>query len=95
MNATKLIVLGTLVTVLGGLPTASRAVDLVNEDQKTYPVTIEIYDDVRKFRLRPGETVPDVCVECSISIPDAGQIDTDPGDVIIIRDGDFVVHVPS
>lgn len=87
----RFLLLSMLMVASTALPRQALAVDLINEDEVAYDVLIEEADSKRTLSLRPGESVPDICRSCDITVDGIGTISTQHGDTIIIRGRNFQV----
>ena len=79
-----------LVLAIGvAVPAVAPAVDVVNEDRRAHEVTIAEKDrpGVWSQTIEPGETLADVCIQCTIEVDNLGRIDAAGAEVITIRDG--------
>lgn len=67
---------------------AASAVEIENEDESTYEVTVTEGNDSNSFTLGPGMRERDLCEEkCTISVQGRGQIEAQEDDVVVIREG--------
>lgn len=68
-------------------PRISEAVDLKNEDSKTYKVGIHERSFTTWTSVSGGTTLYGVCPECRIEVVGLGTVRASGADVVIIRDG--------
>ena len=68
-------------------PRTSEAVDLRNEDSKTYKVGIHERSFTTWTSVSGGTTLYGVCPECRIEVVGLGTVRASGADVVIIRDG--------
>ena len=68
-------------------PRISEAVDLRNEDSKTYKVGVHERSFTTWTSVSGGTTLYGVCPECRIEVVGLGTVRASGADVVIIRDG--------
>lgn len=64
------------------------AADLVNSDEVSYTIFVDLDDASKTITIAPKEKISDVCRNCYIEIdgnPDGVSIDNEP--LVIIKDG--------
>ena len=68
-------------------PRTSEAVDLRNEDSKTYKVGVHERSFTTWTSVSGGTTLYGVCPECRIEVVGLGTVRASGADVVVIRDG--------
>ena len=66
------------------------AVEIENQDDQVYEVTIIEGQDQSTFTLGPGMKESDLCEgRCTIAVEGRGQIEAEEDDVVVIRGGEL------
>ncbi len=68
-------------------PRISEAVDLKNEDSKTYKVGVHERSFTTWTSVSGGTTIHGICPECRIEIVGLGTVRASGSDVVVIRNG--------
>lgn len=79
-----------LVATVGvAVPAPAPAVDIVNADRRAHEVTVieRNRPGVWSLTIEIGETLADVCIQCTIEVDKVGRIDASGAEVVTIRDG--------
>ena len=75
---------GALIALSG----TARAVEIQNEDEETYQVTVTEGEDSATFTLGPRMTEGELCEgKCTIKIEGMGSIEVEKDEVVLIRSG--------
>ena len=83
------LLLGTLAT------TSAQAIDLRNEDSRTYTVQVTSTAMTKDVEARSMSMSIIVCVgQCSFYVPGIGKVEAEGSDVVTIRNG-RIVRVPA
>ena len=79
---------GAMLAVLAvSVSGAAAAVDLKNEDSKTYKVGVHERSFTTWTSVSGGTTLYGVCPECRIEVVGLGTVRASGADVVVIRDG--------
>ncbi len=70
-----------------GNQTPAAAVDLKNEDAKTYKVGVHEQSFTTWTSISGGTTLYNICPECRIEVVSLGTVRASGSDVIVIRNG--------
>ena len=73
--------------LFSAFPCISEAVDLRNEDSKTYKVGVHERSFTTWTSVSGGTTLYGVCPECRIEVVGLGTVRASGADVVVIRDG--------
>lgn len=68
-------------------PRKSEAVDLKNEDSKTYNVGVHERSFTTWTSISGGTTIHGICPECRIEVVGLGAVRASGSDVVVIRNG--------
>ena len=87
----------TLTTVaffLSAFPLVSYSADLINADDKTYTVFIDLDDSSTTIEIGPMQTISDICDECYIEIdgnPDGLVVEGQ--EKVVIKNGSLLKKI--
>ena len=88
---TSLIVPLALAVAMGLSNAAVAQVDLLNQDEATYEVTVHEGQDTSTFVLGPGAKESDLCdARCTITVKDVGEITAEGNEIVRIQGGEIV-----
>jgi len=68
----------------------SFAVDILNEDEVPYALTISSENGEKDLKIQPGELLKGVCANCAITLEDLDVVEADSDEVVVIREGALV-----
>ncbi len=74
-------------------PRASEAVDIRNEDSKTYKVGVHERSFTTWTSVSGGTTLYGVCPECRIEVVGLGAVRASGSDVVVIRNGTLDIEL--
>lgn len=74
--------------VCGGV----MAVDLKNEDSKSYEIKIHDGPTVTSSSIDGGTTRAGICSECTIEVVGVGTIEASGDQVVVIKDGELSIQ---
>ena len=75
---------GALIAISG----TARAVELQNEDEETYQVTVTEGEDTATFALGPLTKEGELCeTKCTIKIEGLGSIEAEKDEIVLVRSG--------
>jgi hypothetical protein len=94
MKAVKQWLMGLgVMALVGGAATTANAIDLRNEDERAYPMTVVSASMSRDMELRALTMSIVVCVgECEFRVPGVGATKARGNDTVTIRNGRLVVE---
>ena len=68
----------------------SFAVDILNEDETPYTLTISSENGEKDLKIQPDEFLKDVCDKCTVTLEDLDVVEVDSDEVVVIRDGTLI-----
>lgn len=70
-----------------------KAADLVNTDDLSYTIFVDLDDTSSIITIAPQETIPDICTDCYIEIEgNSDGVSIDLQEKVVIKDGKLVLE---
>jgi len=66
---------------------AAQAVDVVNSDEESHELMVEIDGNAQVIEVLPGNTMTDVCGRCILSMEDGDSVEAEGDLVAVIKGG--------